>query len=55
MKHWRRINPYTCTACKKKRMTLVYPRAQRTMCTKCEREETRRQEEKDQQKLFETP
>jgi hypothetical protein len=38
-KKWRRINPYICEHCGKKRMSLKYDRAAGKTCTACKRKQ----------------
>lgn len=37
-KKWRRINPYRCKCCGKKRFAFGYDRAKTAVCRKCEKE-----------------
>lgn len=50
-KRWRRINPYICAWCKKKRMSLKYSRAIGEVCTKC----VKHLPDEKQTQLFDVP
>lgn len=37
-KKWRRVYPYICAGCRRRRIAFVYERAKRQMCLCCERD-----------------
>jgi predicted Zn-ribbon and HTH transcriptional regulator len=37
-KKWRRINPYTCKKCGRRRLSFYFGRAKTKLCQKCRRE-----------------
>lgn len=38
-KKWRRINPYICEKCHKRRLTFFFQRAEAKICAKCSKDE----------------
>lgn len=38
-KKWRRINPYVCKGCNKKRWTFLYERLKESICRTCARDQ----------------